>query len=121
MPRTSRPPFNKSSEFFARKSFKFNGVTYAPGKPFPWRDIACSVRKLQTMYDANRLVMADDKEQREERVRDRKTRKAPAKKAAAKKPGLRKPVDVTAKPAEKPAETSEDKDEDVEKFLASQE
>lgn len=58
-----RLPFSPTGEYVARKSFRFAGRDFTPGDDFPWRQLACSARRLRQLYEGRFIVMASDEEE----------------------------------------------------------
>lgn len=55
MSKKMRQPFSPGGKFVASKDFRFNDHRFARGDEFPWRRLACSVRKLRQMYEGRFL------------------------------------------------------------------
>ena len=51
MSKETRQPFASTGDYIARRGFRFHGRNFALGDNFPWRHLACSVRKLKQLYE----------------------------------------------------------------------
>ena len=51
MSKETRQPFIPTGDYIARRGFRFMGRSFAPGDEFPWRQLACSKRKLRQLYE----------------------------------------------------------------------
>lgn len=60
MSKTVRAPFNPRGDFTALREFRFAGRTFSPGDSFPWRQLGCSVRRLQQLYEGKKLLLEGD-------------------------------------------------------------
>ena len=57
--KTTRQPFNPLGEFVTSKSFRFHGRYYGKGYEFPWRQLACSERRLRELFDAKYVELKE--------------------------------------------------------------
>lgn len=106
-----------------QKAFKFGGKPYATGQDFPWRQVACSERKLRQLIDGRYLVLVGEggapekaaskapakpapKTKADKQPKAPKTEKAPEPKAEATPPAPEDPPAETAptEPEAPPAE-----------------
>lgn len=60
MSKTVRAPFNPRGDFTALREFRFAGRTFQPGDKFPWRQLGCSARRLQQLYEGRKLLLEDE-------------------------------------------------------------
>lgn len=54
------PDFAIQPTYPVRRAFRFHGTDYALGSLFPWRQVACSHRKLRQLYDAKFIMLEAD-------------------------------------------------------------
>ena len=121
MARYDKPPFISSDDFEARRSFTYNGKHYAIGEAFPWRNIACSSRKLRDMFNGNYITsstaLAEKKAKRAKKVAANEAEKKKAAKKPVKKVAKPKVVDYDEKTG---VITTQSSDDDIKAFVNDQ-
>lgn len=58
MSRTKRPAFSIYDDFVISpsRSMTFNGTVFNGGDDFPWKEIGCTPRRLNLLFDARRII-----------------------------------------------------------------
>jgi len=78
MLRNKRPGFSLRDDFIVHPSrdIVFGGELFERGKPFPWKDVGCTPRRLNLLYECRKLITLEEYEDQIERAQAKENVKA---------------------------------------------